>query len=74
MHRIGIRAYPAYLPFVKAWGLRLSTNAITRLGFSKSEICTLVQWITDVLLNNCMPEKIFQQVNIAHEKIPFIRC
>ena len=70
LHRIGIRVYPAYLPFVKAWGLRLSTNAITRLGFSKSEICTLAQWITDVLLNNCMPEKIFRQVKLLMKKFP----
>lgn len=70
LHRAGIRAYPAYLPFVKTWGLRLSTNAITRLGFSKSEIHTLAQWITDVLLNNNVPEKTFKQVTLLMQQFP----
>lgn len=62
LHRAGIRAYPANLPFVNTWGLRLGTNAITRLGFSTNELQQVAQWMGDILLNNAVPENIFKQV------------
>lgn len=62
LHRAGIRAYPANLPFVNTWGLRLGTNAITRLGFSTNKLQQVAQWMGDILLNNALPENIFKQV------------
>lgn len=70
LHRAGIRVYPANLPFVNTWGLRLGTNAITRLGFSKHEIEKTGQWITAILLKNAKPENIFNNVKSLMNKFP----
>lgn len=70
LHRAGMRSYPAYLPCVKTWGLRLSTQAITRLGFSKTEICQIAHWIYEILINDQVPEKIFQQVKSLMQQFP----
>ncbi|WMY95320.1 MAG: hypothetical protein RA163_00050 (plasmid) [Arsenophonus sp.] len=70
LHRAGIRVYPTYLPFVQTWGLRLGTNAITRLGFSINDIETIAKWITDVLVNNIKPENIFKNVKSFMKNFP----
>jgi glycine hydroxymethyltransferase len=62
LHVGGIRVYPAFLPCVKTWGLRLSTNAITRLGFTENEINLLSEWIKKILLEKMSPKIIKQQV------------
>ncbi|WMY95964.1 MAG: hypothetical protein RA162_00050 (plasmid) [Arsenophonus sp.] len=70
LHRAGIRVYPTYLPFVKIWGLRLGTNAITRLGFSINDIETIAKWIIDVLVKNIKPENIFKNVQSFMKNFP----
>ncbi|MGP1925049.1 MAG: hypothetical protein ACTS73_09590 [Arsenophonus sp. NEOnobi-MAG3] len=50
LHNAGIRVY-ASLPFVNTCGLRLGTNAITRLGFSTNEIKKVDQWMVNILVN-----------------------
>ncbi len=70
LHLAGIRVYPANLPFVNTWGLRLGTNAITRLGFSINEIGKLGQWIADILLKNAEPETIFKNVRSLMNQFP----
>lgn len=70
LHRAGIRVYPAALPFVRQWGLRLGTAAMTRLGFSTAEINQVALWIQQVLLENVQPEKIFGQVKQLMKSFP----
>lgn len=70
LHRAGIRAYPAVLPFVQQWGLRLGTAAVTRLGFSTTEIDRVVLWIHQVLLENIPPEQIAKQVKQLMQYFP----
>lgn len=51
LHSIGVRAFPAHLPFVKKWGIRLSTQAITRLGFERQDIKEVAECIKKVLMD-----------------------
>lgn len=62
LHNAGIRVYPANLPFINTWGLRLGTNAMTRLGFSTNEIKKVGQWMVDILLNDVEPKKVLENV------------
>jgi glycine hydroxymethyltransferase len=70
LHQAGIRAYPAYLPYVNAWGLRLSTNAITRLGFQAEEIRMLANWIKQILIDKIPFYKINNHVQKLMQAFP----
>lgn len=70
LHRAGIRVYPANLPFVNTWGLRLGTNAMTRLGFTINEIEKVGQWIVDILFKNMIPENVFKNVKSLMRDFP----
>ena len=68
LHLAGIRSYPAFLPFVKTWGLRLSTNAITRLGFEKEHIKQVANWIKMILIDNVPSHKINGEVRVLMDQ------
>jgi glycine hydroxymethyltransferase len=70
LHKASIRAYPAYLPYVNTWGLRLSTNAITRLGFQREEISRLAEWIKQILIDKISPNKIKDSVQKLMQIFP----
>ncbi len=70
LHDAGIRAYPAYLPYIKSWGLRIGTNAITRLGFEVAQIQILAKWIEQILIDRISPVKIKNEIKQLMKQFP----
>ena len=70
LHAAGIRNLPAYLPFVKTWGLRLGVSALTRRGFSDNDFIQLAEWIKEVILAKNSPKLTREKVLALSNKHP----
>lgn len=67
LHAAGLRALPAFLPYIQQWGIRFGSNALTRRGLKDKEFCQIANWIADVLHQRKSPSTIRKSVaELAH--------